>query len=92
MSVEAYLEQKPLIIKKFAVNPVDTGSCNVQIALLTSRISYLTEHVKQNHNDRDARYHLLLLIAKRNKLLKYLKSNKVEEYNKITEALGIRKK
>ena len=73
MSVEAYIENKQNVIKQFAINAVDTGSTSVQIALLTQRILYLTEHMKNNHNDKSARYALLVLVARRNKFMKYLK-------------------
>lgn len=91
-SVEEYLENKQRIIKQFAVNVTDTGSASVQIALLTQRILYLTEHVKENHNDKSARYALLVLVAKRNKMMKYLKRTNEGEYGKVVSALGLRKK
>lgn len=91
-SVEEYLENKQKIIKQFGINATDTGSTSVQIALLTQRILYLTEHTKNNHNDKAARYALLLLVAKRNKYMKYLKRTDAEEYEKVVEKLGIRKK
>ena len=91
-SVEEYNSVKQNVIKQFAINAVDTGSANVQIALLTQRIAYLTEHVKENHNDNSARYALLVLVAKRNKLLKYLKRKSEGEYIRITDALSIRRK
>ena len=92
MSVEAYLENKQNIIKQFAINGVDTGSASVQIALLTQRILYLTEHIKDNHKDNSARYALLVLVAKRNKFMKYLKRTNNEEYLKVVEKLGLRAK
>jgi len=91
-SVEEYLENKQNIIKQFGINAVDTGSTSVQIALLTQRILYLTEHTKANHNDNSARYALLLLVAKRNKFLKYLKRTNEEEYDKVISKLGLRRK
>ena len=91
-SVEEFIENKQRIIKQFAVNAVDTGSASVQIALLTQRILYLTEHVKENHNDKSARYALLVLVAKRNKIMKYLKRKNEAEYDKVITALGLRKK
>ena len=92
MSVETYLENKQNIIKQFAINAVDTGSASVQIALLTQRIIYLTNHIKANHNDKSARYALLILVAKRNKFMKYLKKKNEAEYSKVVEMLGLRKK
>ena len=92
MSVEAYLENKQNVIKQFAISAVDTGSASVQIALLTQRILYLTEHIKNNHKDKSARYALLLLVAKRNKFMKYLKRTNGAEYDKVMALLGLRKK
>lgn len=92
MSVEEYLENKQRIIKQFGINAVDTGSSSVQIALLTNRILYLTEHVKENHNDKAARYALLVLVAKRSKFMKYLKNTNEKEYTKVVKQLGLRKK
>ena len=92
MSVEAYLENKQNVIKQSAINPVDTGSTKVQIALLTQRIIYLTAHMKANHKDMSARYALLLLVAKRNKFMKYLKRTNEAEYNDVVAKLGLRKK
>ena len=91
-SVEEFVENKQRIIKQFAISAVDTGSASVQIALLTQRILYLTEHVKENHNDKSARYALLVLVAKRNKIMKYLKRKNEAEYDKVITALGLRKK
>ena len=92
LSVEEYLENKQKVIKQFGVNATDTGSTSVQIALLTQRILYLTEHTKNNHNDKSAKYALLLLVAKRNKYMKYLKKTNEKEYEKVVAQLGIRKK
>ncbi len=92
MSVETYLESKQRIIKQFGINAVDTGSSNVQIALLTERILYLTEHVKINHNDKVARYALLVLVAKRRKMMEYLKRKNEKEYNDVVKKLNIRRK
>ncbi len=91
-SVEEFLKNKQKIIKQFGINAVDTGSSSVQIALLTQRILYLTSHTKKNHNDNAARYALLVLVAKRNKFMKYLKRTNSAEYDKVTSALGLRKK
>ena len=91
-SVEEYLANKQKIIKQFGINAVDTGSTSVQIALLTSRILYLTEHTKLNHNDNSARYALLVLVAKRNKYMKYLKRTNEKEYDKVVSMLGLRRK
>ena len=92
MSVETFLENKQNIIKQFAINATDTGSSSVQIALLTQRIMYLTEHIKANHNDKSARYALLVLVSKRIKFLQYLKRTNESEYLKVVSALGLRRK
>lgn len=92
MSVEEFLENKQNIIKQFAINAVDTGSASVQIALLTQRILYLTEHIKDNKKDKTARYALLLLVSKRNKFIKYLKRTNNDEYLKVVKTLGLRAK
>lgn len=92
MTVEEFLENKQNIIKQFAINSVDTGSASVQIALLTQRILYLTEHVRENKKDKTARYALLLLVSKRNKFIKYLKRTNNDEYLKVVKTLGLRAK
>ncbi len=83
-------EKKKEIIEQFRINEKDTGSIEVQIALLTERISYLTEHLKIHRKDIHTRYGLQKLVSKRKKLLKYLKRKKPEKYNEIIEKLGIR--
>lgn len=92
MTFEDFIENKQNIIKQFAINPVDTGSSSVQIALLTQRILYLTNHIKNNHKDNSARYALLVLVSKRNKFIKYLKHKNPAEYDKVLSQLGLRKK
>jgi len=91
-SVREFLENKQRTIKQFAINAIDTGSSSVQIALLTQRILYLTEHTQKNKNDTSARYALLVLVAKRNKFMKYLKRKDMAEYDKVVSALKLRKK
>ena len=84
--------QKSQIIAKFARKAGDTGSTEVQIALLSKRISELTEHLKINKKDFSSRLGLLKLVGRRKRLLKYLKANKYETYTKVVSELGIRDK
>jgi len=85
-------EQKAEIISQFAQSEGDTGSPEVQIALLTARINYLTEHLKQHRKDHASRRGLLMLVARRNKLLRYLRDNDRERYLRLTERLGLRRR
>jgi small subunit ribosomal protein S15 len=83
-------EKKQEIIKKFALHENDTGSPEVQIAILTERIRNLTEHIKANKKDLHSRRGLIGMVNKRRKLLNYLKRKSEERYRKIIEALNIR--
>jgi len=82
---------KKELIKQFGKNEKDTGSPEVQIALLTERVKYLTEHLKSHVKDFHSRRGLLMLVGKRRRLLDYLKSNEIERYRTIINDLGIRK-
>ncbi len=84
-------ERKKEIIETFQIHGTDTGSPEVQIALLTSRIGYLTEHFKVHKKDHASRRGLLRLVGRRRRLLDYLKSRDVGRYRKIIQELGIRK-
>jgi small subunit ribosomal protein S15 len=84
-------EAKKEIIDRFKLSENDTGSSEVQIALLSSRIQYLTEHFKVHKKDHHSRRGLLKLVGQRRRLLKYVKSKDVERYRKIIKELGIRK-
>ena len=84
-------EEKKSIIEKFRLHESDTGSPEVQVALLTERISYLTEHFKVHSKDHHSRRGLLKLVGQRRRLLDYLKSKNVERYKTIIGELGIRK-
>lgn len=84
-------EQKAAIIAEFGKTPEDTGSTEVQVALLTARIKELTEHLKVNHKDHHSRRGLLMMVGKRRGLLDYLKSKDIEAYRQLIEKLGIRK-
>ena len=82
--------KKSEIISKFARNDKDTGSAEVQIALLTERISYLTEHLKTNKKDHSSRLGLLKLVGQRRRLMRYLRKKDFAKYNEVKETLGIR--
>ena len=83
--------EKNEIIAKFATHEGDTGSPEVQIALLTYRINHLNEHLKVNKQDNHSRRGLLKMVGKRRGLLDYLKSMDIERYRAIVAALGLRK-
>ena len=83
--------RKKELIKQFGQSENDTGSPEVQIALLSERIKYLTEHLKENAKDFHSRRGLLMLVGRRRRLLDYLKTKDVERYRKIIVDLGIRK-
>ncbi len=85
------LEKKRNLIEQFRVHDGDTGSPEVQIALLTERINGLTEHFKQHTKDHHSRRGLLMLIGKRRSLLEYLRNKDPERYRGIIEKLGIRR-
>ena len=83
--------EKNEIIAKFATHEGDTGSPEVQIALLTQRINHLNEHLKANKQDNHSRRGLLKMVGKRRGLLDYLKAKDIERYRAVIEALGLRK-
>ena len=82
---------KEAIIKEYARHEGDTGSPEVQIALLTARINHLNEHLKANKNDHHSRRGLLLMVGQRRGLLDYLKSTDIEGYRALIAKLGLRK-
>lgn len=84
-------EDKRDIIEKFQHKPGDTGSSEVQIALLSHRITYLTDHFKTHKKDHHSRRGLLKLVGQRRRLLNYLKRKDVERYRTVIKELGIRK-
>ena len=84
-------EKKQEIIAKYGRTANDTGSPEVQVALLTARIVELNEHLKENKKDHHSRRGLLKMVGKRRGLLDYIKENDVEEYRALIEKLGIRK-
>ena len=79
------------IIKEYQKDASDTGSADVQIALLTARIRHLTEHFKTHKKDHHSRRGLLRLVSQRKKLLSYIKSNDINSYANLISRLGIRK-
>jgi len=82
---------KKAIIEKFGRGPADTGSPEVQVALLTTRINHLTEHLKTHKKDHHSRRGLLMLVGQRRGLLDYIMKNDIEKYRKLIAELGIRK-
>jgi len=84
-------EQKDQIIEDYRLHDSDTGSTDVQVALLTHRINELTEHFKTHVKDHHSRRGLLKLVGQRRRLLDYLKSRDAERYRRLIERLGIRK-
>ena len=84
-------DQKTELIQKFGANEKDTGSTKVQVALLTTRISELTEHLKVHKHDHHSRRGLLLLVGQRRRLLNYLMKTEIERYRSIVERLGLRR-
>jgi small subunit ribosomal protein S15 len=84
-------DDKSEIVGKFGKHDKDTGSAEVQIALLSSRITYLTDHFKSHKKDHHSRRGLLKLVGQRKSLLKYLQNKDIARYRDIIEELGIRK-
>jgi small subunit ribosomal protein S15 len=84
-------DKKLEVVSKFRTHEHDTGSPEVQIALLTERISYLTEHFKTHVKDHHSRRGLLRLVSKRRRLLDYLKRSSLDRYRKVVGALNLRK-
>ncbi|MGO9136680.1 MAG: 30S ribosomal protein S15 [Syntrophales bacterium] len=84
-------EKRKDVINNFQLHAVDTGSPEVQIALLSARIEYLTEHFKAHKKDHHSRRGLLKLVGKRRRLLDYLRKKDVERYRSVIQRLGLRK-
>ena len=84
-------EQKQEIMTKFGKNPTDSGSPEVQVALLTTRINELSSHFEKNVKDNHSRRGLLKMVGKRRKLLDYLQEKSVDRYRKIIQELDLRK-
>ena len=84
-------EDKKKLIEKFKLHDTDTGSPEVQVGLLTHRITYLTEHLKVHKKDHHSRRGLLMLVGQRRRLLQYVKNKDVQRYRNIIETLGLRR-
>ena len=89
MSVTA--ERKRELVDKFGRSPSDTGSAEVQVALITERINELTEHLRAHRKDHHSRRGLLMLVGKRRRLLRYLERSDVERYRALVAELGLRR-
>ena len=84
-------EKKNAIIKEYAIKEGDTGSPEVQVAVLTARIAELTEHLKENPNDNHSKRGLNMMIGRRRGLLDYLKKSDIERYRNLISRVGLRK-
>jgi len=84
-------EQRHELVEKFRINEKDTGSADVQIAILTKRIEQLTEHLRKFTKDHHSRRGLIMMVSRRNRLLRYLANNDYPRYQAILGALGLRK-
>jgi small subunit ribosomal protein S15 len=84
-------EQKQQIIGRYKLHDLDSGSPEVQIALLTEKITYLTDHFRIHKSDHHSRRGLLRMVGQRRRLLDYLKNTEVERYRKIVKELGLRR-
>jgi small subunit ribosomal protein S15 len=84
-------EQKSQVISKYRINKSDSGSPEVQVAILSQRILHLTEHFKTHQKDHHSRRGLLSMVARRRRLLKYLKDRSPERYKTLIQSLGIRR-
>ena len=85
------MTSKQDVIAKYKVHETDTGSPEVQVALLTQRINHLTEHVKVHKKDHHTRRGLLMLVGQRRRLLNYLQKSEITRYRKLIESLGLRR-
>ncbi|NLC70505.1 MAG: 30S ribosomal protein S15 [Desulfuromonadaceae bacterium] len=85
------VERKKEIIEKYKIHEKDTGSPEVQVALLSERITYLTDHFRTHKKDHHSRRGLLKIVGQRRRLLDYLKSKDVERYRTLIQSLGIRR-
>ncbi|WP_027720981.1 30S ribosomal protein S15 [Maridesulfovibrio zosterae] len=84
-------EDKAKVIEEYSTKPGDTGSPEVQVALLTARITYLTDHFKSHKKDFHSRTGLLKMVGQRRNILKYLKSKDIQRYRDLIARLGLRK-
>lgn len=84
-------EEKKAVLAEYGLHETDTGSPEAQVALLTTRITQLTEHLKTHRHDHHSRRGLLLLVGRRRRLLKYVAKTDVERYRSLIERLGLRR-
>jgi small subunit ribosomal protein S15 len=85
------VEEKQEVVQKFGKNETDTGSPEVQIALLTRRINHLTEHLREHKHDHHSRRGLLMLVGQRRRLLNYLSRKDLDRYRGLIQELGLRR-
>jgi len=83
--------EKVDLVKKYQTHKNDTGSTEVQVALLTEKVTQLTKHLKKHDKDSDSRRGLLMMVGKRRRLLDYLKKNDAKKYEKLIKDLGLKK-
>jgi small subunit ribosomal protein S15 len=91
VNVTEFESGKADIVKQYRTHETDTGSPEVQVALLTTRISYLTEHFQSNAKDHQSRRGLLQMVGRRRRLLEYLRAESPDRYRKLIDRLGLRK-
>jgi small subunit ribosomal protein S15 len=91
VNVTEFESGKTDIVKQYRTHETDTGSPEVQVALLTSRIAYLTEHFQSNAKDHHSRRGLLQMVGRRRRLLEYLRAEAPDRYRKLIDRLGLRK-
>jgi small subunit ribosomal protein S15 len=91
VNVTEFESGKTDIVKRYRTHDTDTGSPEVQVALLTTRIEYLTDHFKSNAKDHHSRRGLLQMVGRRRRLLEYLRGENPDRYHKLIERLGLRK-
>ena len=89
--VETAIEDRRSLVNKFARHEGDTGSPEVQVALLTARISHLTEHLKEHKKDKHSRRGLMLLVGQRRRLLNFLQRKDIARYRALVDALNLRR-
>ena len=85
------MKTKQEIIKEYGKSDIDTGSAEVQVALLSNRIDHLTDHLKTHKKDHHTRRGLLMLVGKRKRLLQYLQNQDVQRYRELIDKLGLRR-
>jgi len=91
LTIGEVMNQKQDLVKKYQSHKNDTGSTDVQVALLTQKIAELAKHLKKHAKDSDSRRGLLMMVGKRRRLLNYLKKNDVKKYEKLIKDLGLKK-